>query len=690
MVDIGETESAKNIIISTNGKSANDIYTILKPILDQYKANLYCHVITTKGLDTVNTKYIYINNISYFKNISLIKGRFFNKKENESNLFISTDKTASSHQIGQIADFTGSNHFEIRTLKSNLNENIFNRNFVLQLANPSCESSLIEDVKNQGIYITDVTASSRSKDNTTWMIDLVIFVCLVALSLYVLYDILNAYKNIAIQKMLGVKNIRIWWSYLLSALLPAFTSMILCSFILILINFRTYNFLFLNFLFKLSIYYCLALFVSFLFISVPFLYIKKIRISNMIKNYRPTTEIIIFNTFLKTAMTIIFLILTVDTFLNYQLVLSRYNSSYHNWENTKNYAIIPEVQMKNVTNINDVEDNSSKMQQQNHDLYFYFNQLGSIYADFNHYSQGSASDAKKRIPDDITVNPNYLKQNVVYDQNGKIINISEVDEDYILLVPEKYKAAQHGIESYYQSIKSGYSATDEDSGANPNNKKSKVALEKIKIIWIKNGQKLFSYRLDINPKFNNCVADPIVRVLTKSNGDLSDYNVVLGYMGNPFKIRLSNPDSTTTITSKLMEYFDVTKYSFPIISVYDSIADQIQTATQKTEIMLITIILLCVLITIVTFQNILNYIEQNKVRLAIQKFHGYKIFDRYISYFYLLLTSWIIIISLSFYISQNNLVFLLAAVVAFADILASLILLSITEKKNILVVTKGG
>ncbi|MCR1934318.1 hypothetical protein ACQX0N_08200 [Clostridium tepidum] len=80
------------------------------------------------------------------------------------------------------------------------------------------------------------------------------------------------------------------------------------------------------------------------------------------------------------------------------------------------------------------------------------------------------------------VNPNYLKENAVYDTNGKKISISEQNNNWILLFPIKYKKYENSIRKFHKNWINA-------SGVN----------RKIQIIWTKSNQKLFSCNFMVNP-----------------------------------------------------------------------------------------------------------------------------------------------------------------------------------------------
>lgn len=135
----------------------------------------------------------------------------------------------------------------------------------------------------------------------------------------------------------------------------------------------------------------------------------------------------------------------------------------------------------------------------------------------------------------------------VIDADGNEINISETEEDYIVLVPEKYDDMEKEIRLYFEQIKNGSSLSE-----------NQVLNQEIEVIWIRNNQKMFSCQLDVGIDDYNTIENPIIRVLTEQNGALEEYSNVLGSVDCPFKIKVKDgKDSQAEIDAVVGKYFDL-------------------------------------------------------------------------------------------------------------------------------------
>lgn len=500
--------------------------------------------------------------------------------------------------------------------------------------------------------------------------------------------------------MLGFNTFAIFLSTAKEILLFGVIGILTVTVIFSVLSFSAFNRITLSFFLKLLIIYVAVVILSLIAISLPFLYVKKIKISNMIKQYRPTNGIMVFNTVFKIILTIICLVLTTTIFTNSQLLISRYSDSYANWEKTKNYAVNSQTVIKPHTDTTKLYT-YNKITNISKELYPTLNKDGGIYAQFGFLNNNSLNSKPEDDYKEITVNPNYLRENSVLDENGNQINISESNSNFIVLIPQKYKSKQADIIEYYEFIKDSCNSSEENSSdddeisEDSSDKKevrqpSTVANEKIEIIYTKNNQDLFSYRLDINPNDGFKVEDPIIRVLTESNGDPTDYDIILGIGDSPFKIKVSDPENPDiTIRPLLDKYFDSNVYSYPYMSIYKNVADQIEEAKMGIELSIITMTVLLIVIGVIILQNIVNYIEQNKKRIAVEKFQGYKRISIYKDYFYILIAGYLICAAISYFLTKNFYIIVFSLLLMIIDIILSVVLIKVNEKRKIILVTKG-
>lgn len=677
-----ETPDSFRILISGSNQKPEIKYDVLKSILDKYEGNIFFTRLTRKSETAGYIKYVYLTNLSYFNSFKLKNGHFLSLNELESDKFLSTRNTGKSNQTGQISEFAGDDVFEIHTLKSMVNQNIeIQGSAALQIKNSKNINDLIKDLNDSGIACSREPIYPETKPPFLYLFSIILFIVYILLSLLIFYDILSSYKKIGIKKMMGYKSSTIWAGRIFTIMTQEILIFFIIQAILTLLYIKDYNYFFYMFIKNLLLQNCLLFSLTFIFISIPFLYINKITISNMLKNKLPIKEILTLNTIVKFSLSLFIVIVFFSVYNQFTLVLSRYSSSFKIWETTKNYAVIPSIQ--------DIPSadflSSEEFLKSQKELYMFFNKKGAILADFNVYALNRREQAVKEQPiaykrDLAEVNPNYLKSYEVYDTSGKKININETEKDYILLVPEHYKDSEDKILDYYKFVKEGYRG------------KSTVPSQKIKIIWIKDNQELFSYRIDVNPSEGYKVKDTIIRVITESNGDITDFDKVIAYSGNPFKIKTVNPENpSASIRPKLKEY-NLSQYIVSIPSVYDAVSSDLKNYTNIILFLSMLLISIGAVILMIIIQNIYNYFQQYKIRLAVMKFHGYRIIDRYKSYFLLIAASWFIISVITGLIYKKMIfqVLIFNGVFFLIEVLISLFTLIKAEKKKLVLVTKGG
>ena len=673
MMSIGQTKDSIQILISSEQYKDNELYNKVKHYLDKYKANIYCSQIIKESNKSKTIKYMYITNMNVFKDVHLEDGRFFDLDENESDKFISTKNTNDENQIGKLATFTQTSKspdFELRTLKKGLNQDIFNRNLSLELDNTDDLDSFIQELHLEDIYV-EVRESNIPSNNPEIIFIMLAFVCFFVLIMLIFYDLLNSYKKIAIEKMLGYNNTYIWLKRLFPIIIIELISMIIAIIIMYLFRVRTFNIVSIGFITKLVKVCSIVVLCTFLFLSIPFLYINTINISNMLKNKRPVKEIIYFNTIIKIILSTILIIITAKNITTFKLVFFSFEDNFQKWEQTKQYFVISNHKCSNNKSKEDIYSQENKGIEKK--LFMKFNKEGAIYSDYDDFTSESLNYNYDFYTRNARVNPNYLKQNPIYDENNKRIYCNESDQSYILLVPEKYHNYEKEIIEYHKL-----------------NQSSSLPDQKIKIIWTKSNQKLFTYNLFVKANDNNMVTDPIIKVVTESNGDSLDYFVIISYNGDPFKIKSNSIDCKQDILEELGKYYDLTLNEFRITSVYDSVQDQINQRKKIMNFLIGVILMLVFIICLVIIQNTYNFFKQNRMRLAIQQFHGYTRIDKYKSYYFNIFFTWTISLSFSCVFVKDKLLIPLIICVMIIEIGVSSIIIKLLEKDNILQVTKGG
>lgn len=589
-----------NIVIPSDilNSKESDIYNCIVEVLKKHNANIYYSKI---GPNERIIKFVYLTDLSYFNNFEITEGRSLNSDEIESNKFLNSENTGDENQIGRIATFDGKQLFEIRTLKSMLGGNyLLDGNCTVQLSNGDNIDSFIKDLESS---LNTTGIQNETKNTITpeyyynqWIIPSLYFIII----LLILYSILKSYKKFGIQKMLGYSIKGIWIKEVLSLIISQAIITIVVDIAMSLFLFKEFNIYLLNFLKILFINNISQVGILFVISSIPFIYLNNITVINIIKNKIPIKDIIIFNSILKVILIILFFNLINQGIQNYNRIENTFTNRYKSWEDTKGYYILPYINTKN----GDMPiDKSAAMLTQ---LYFNVNEDGAIWANFSNYSPAQYKMNSEVTNYDyerdwVTVNPNYLKSNLIYDVNNQPIAISEDDADLVLLVPDKYKENEKDIINLWEKMKLGYAENEMTRN------------EKIKIIYTKSNQKIFSYESDVNPDDGNMVTDSIVRVITEKNGVDWDYDITIGFGGNPIKIKVDPSfDPEKYIIMKLQEV-GLEKYVDKIVPANDGVAFESKSVYELLIFIIGGLIILTIAMVIIILQNVYCFFEQYKL-----------------------------------------------------------------------------
>lgn len=651
-----------------------DIYIGMKNILDKYNANMYySRVSESNGVD-IDEKYVYINNSNYFNELKLIEGNGFNQENKESEMFLSTKITEDDKQIAQIACLDKNYIMYIYTLQQLSNNGfLFDGYCYVQLDENEKIDNFIRDLEYEidvdGIKVVEDSYYEEYSVNIKWVIIIALYILNM---LILLYYILKSYKKISIKKMLGFTNINIYIKDVGELVFSQIVIQILTTFILGIINFNKYNYYVSEFLSKLLILFGIEIIILFIFISLPYLYLNKIKIINMIKNKQPTKEILIFNTIVKSILILIFFYMLKYAMLDLSSVNKIYTTnSFEKWEEMKDYVILPSTyNLPYKELLNDEESFYSD----NKEIYKYFNERGAILADFSLFIDSDREYYENERPnfyerDIVTVNQNYLNLNPVIDTYGNKVEVDESNENTIVLVPEKYKSYENEIINIQE----------------------KWSGKAVDLIWIKSGQRLFSYNLDVNNKEGNFVEDVIINVLTENNGQKFDYMMIMAYKGNPFKIKLDTSISIDDNVRPILREFGYSQYITEIYNVSDVVASEMKDLKNKVYFYIVNILIISIALLLVIIQNVTNYFSQYKQYLAIRYLNGYNIWDKYKEYMILILLSWLIIFSITRALNILDIILQIkiSVILLLLEIIISIIFLVKNNNKNISSIIKG-
>lgn len=380
---------------------------------------------------------------------------------------------------------------------------------------------------------------------------------------------------------------------------------------------------------------------------------KDVKAIDFLKNKGPSKTIIYFNQVVLFIMVLVILFLSSIGIETGYSLLSRMNN-HNEWNTMKHYSILSEV--SNVEN-SDLFTSQSFLNKQK-ELYQEFNSLGSLYADFNEYDKETYTNTSMAY-----VNTNCLKKQVIQDIHGHAIHISKDEKKRIVLAPQNY--------SKKKIYKMTQAMFDTPHG--------------IKIIYYKDNQKFFTYNSLIVSDHSNSITNPVVQVLTNKNGSPEDYDVILGYKYNPYKIK----GSQERIHSILKKH-DLDQYTSKIITAYDEMSLlNHQEQTLFIAVIMISVALVSLMILMI-YQNIHIFIQYHASLLAIETMEGYTPLSKY---FYFVKSTVVLFIS-TFLISllcHSYFIYTLIIHLILMTLWGMTYVLSIKkfERKNIIHLLKG-
>lgn len=280
-------------------------------------------------------------------------------------------------------------------------------------------------------------------------------------------------------------------------------------------------------------------------------------------------------------------------------IILSYEQDRQKWETMKGYYIVPAL-----TNIED-QDLFSKRNYliKQKQLYAALNEQGGLLSDFNEFDEVSKHQGSQGY-----INVNYLKQWSIYDLHHKRIIVSDQDHRRVILAPVEMK--KHTL---IQMTKAMYKMP-----------------HGYHIIYYQKGTSFFTYNSAIISHHTNSLVNPVIQVLTSHNGTGSDYDCLLGYKYNPYKMKGTKQEVMQTLQA-----YGMNTYVKRMDSAYDEMSQDLHQQSMIMTGVLLTITSLMILIVVMLKVNIHMYMAVMHKRLAIMKCHGYAFKDRYRSLIYL-------------------------------------------------------
>ncbi|WIY58769.1 hypothetical protein [Bacillus arachidis] len=624
-------------------KSKLENFQMLTKIVDKAKVNLQrtSYELTENNQEKIVYYIALYDPDKYFEKIKLKNGKYLDEKSN-TNDFMSTLKTNSTYQIGQLEIFHSFNPIEIRPLiaagktkevrgtyilKGTNNVEVFkklatNYGFSIELSQEQSNSLFTEYPYQDMIYITCVV------------------LCLLIL-LAMFYDIINNYKAIAIRYLHGDNFFHIGLY-----LLKRYLRLIFYAFILVWLILLLYLYFYNQYqqIFPFLIFWIKNISILILTISLILLFswigTKSIGISQAIKNQKPVKTFFYLNCIVRFILAI-FLILGLEQGIHSFQKLRDTLGQQAKWDVLKKYSFLGmEMEGKGL-------DTKDERQLYNFKkLYKEFEEQGSIYiSPSNYYFEENGNKLPSKPwgieGKQVKINKNYLDVNPIFGVNGNEVELPKTSKsELVVLVPQKYKKDQEDIK---ETIKEEYEAMIN---------RNQAASIKINIIYVKNEQSYFTFSTKMAEKSKYQIKDPIAVIITPEfEPTFTASTIAMGYgyytknnMGeNPFKN-----------TQETLKKYGLDNIWSPVSVAYASVEQKISNDTEKLQLNIINVTLFILLAAVLLFFSAVYYLEINKQTFALQWIFGYRFIERHNIVYLALLVFWQFSFIVCFFISSNT------------------------------------
>jgi bacteriocin-associated integral membrane protein len=706
-----EQTISKEFIIPDNSLLANpdEIYPLLLDAATVSHVNIFRPSVNYKQNDEVEiVKYVLLTvDTKLYDTLQIQNGRALTFKDIRSKEnFISSVKSKDVNQIGTIKDFGDNDLITVKFLQTSYNylpvegtyyvETMDNKVYHDFLS--TFTDNLNQYYKKYGSNIsftsddfveasTELDYNSKSSSSRSYLmyIEYVIFIVILLL---LIYTIFNESKKIGILKLHGVTNVRLWFTIIGKLItIACILSVSLSLGISNLIPNSNQTFI------ARSLFYQLANYVIVFGVSlIPYIYISKVKVHQIIKNRKDTTSIFILNTLVKVVCSIVIILLGISYFNQY-LSISKQQEDLRGWERNKDYGIFYPVYIG--YDLNDVRQGSYGFDAiVGSKLYPLLDKMGSILINARQYEETALLlDKDYQGIRSVTVNNNYLGEFPIYDTNRNPIQVSDENENWVLLVPQKYKNREEQILLFFKESRKSF--MDYELENLKLEVPSRLKNQKIKIIWILDNQKIFSFNPEVFKAEKNIIIDPIIQVVTESNSFAADRNSILGNGGtDPLKIKLMNRDTALTYKTlapelKKLQLDDNLKY---IVTVDEYMMKEIYNLQKQMNLILWIIIGLFIGLCILIVQNSIVFFIKYQQKFIVRRLFGIGFLGTYKEYGILFAVNWTIQFLVVFIVNRTvDIGFLSVSTFLIGiELVTTMVSLLFIENKNRVKVLKGG
>ncbi|MGG4181133.1 DUF1430 domain-containing protein [Virgibacillus pantothenticus] len=510
--------------------------------------------------------------------------------------------------------------------------------------------------------------------------------------LVTLYEIFMRYNEIAVYKLHGYRSANIVQTLIREKLRQFFLVTAILGIIgIIFIYFYNHFKGLQGFLFYwLMVYSIFSVMLILIYLCSLFV-IREVNIPAMIKHKRPLKRITVLNMASKVFYAIIITTLLLNLLGTYDQLKQKL-TVLDEWDVLENYSIT-EYQYDLSDDSNERQKTEKELGEKSKELFSSLNHKSLLVAPSQGYDKllddRKAQPALNRLDpyegNNIVVNETYVKK-FIKPINKPIPTTN--DTTLQLYVPKKYKDSEDKLrKTYLDWFRSQKYMDALVAGELTETEYNQKKLD-IEITYIANDKKYFLFNYGDSYQVDYAV-DPIFAMITADTFGPSAY---LSYLtGGRLFVRTDNPSKPYTELLPTIEKSKLENSILATPNVYTEVAYEISSVKSAFILNLIMLIAILIVSIIILAFITVNYLERNKLFIAVKTIHGYTTWDKHKKFFLFNFLSWFAILSTFALLSEKVSMLFFAIIMAFICIELALIrmLIRVYENKNTVLIVKG-
>ncbi len=485
---------------------------------------------------------------------ALASGRWLTPEDSRyPGRFLSTVDTGNADEVGQLADFGGGDDVTVRHLGRIFDSLPVAGTYAVEAADSESVDDFFRVFSSAASSAAGGAHTFQPKDfradtprfsgveaEVAPILTIVELMIVLATTLLIAFRVLHRAKAVGVMQLQGLGRAAIWYRLTGRQIIAVGlgSAALVCAGTLLVRDSSA------AFAMEVALSIARAFAVMLVGSAVASAAILVARPSDSIKNRKPTRALFALSAFVKAAFTLALIAAVAGFWLQFRSAADE-RARLAGWDLARGYGIFYPV-----SNGNDQVDMTAGQEGYTpavaEGLYPVLDADGALYIDATAYEPAPvAAELQPGAFRSLTVNRNYLERFPVRDADGHAVEIDNAAVDWIVLAPERLRGQEADLEAWFSQVQhSRRSAEAAFGGTVPD----AIANQGLRIVWIADGQAVFSFDPLVAPEAGNMIEGPIFEVMTAANSvGMDRANAITGDAAAALKIPLGGAGSTAVL-----------------------------------------------------------------------------------------------------------------------------------------------